>query len=69
MSLGNLALAIVIVATALYGLALVAGMIALFPVGIIGLVVLGLVLFFVGAVTLQRLRNREDRHYVRHVKE
>ncbi|MEM1381620.1 MAG: hypothetical protein AAGH41_13450 [Pseudomonadota bacterium] len=69
MSLGNLALAIFVFATGLYALLLIMGMIALFPEGIIGLVVLGIALFFIGSVTAQRLRNKEDRHYVENVKE
>lgn len=69
MSLGNIALGIVIFATALYALALIMGFIAIFPVGLPGLVVLGVAGFLIGAVTMQRLRNKEDRHYVENVKE
>lgn len=69
MSLGNIALGIVIFATGLYALALTMGMLALFPEGLIGLGILGVILFFLVAVTVQRLRNNEDRHYVENVKE
>ncbi|MEM9840687.1 MAG: hypothetical protein AAF830_16240 [Pseudomonadota bacterium] len=48
MSLGNIALGIVIFATALYALALIMGFIAIFPVGLPGLVVLGVAGFLIG---------------------
>lgn len=69
MSLGNIALGMVIFATGVYALILAAGMIAIFPVGIIGLVALVIIGFFLAAVTKQRLENKEDRHYVENVKE
>jgi len=69
MDLGNLALAGVIVAAALYIGAMVIGMIALFPYGLIGLVVLGFVGFLFFGVVNDRLNNKEDDYYEKNIKD
>lgn len=69
MSLGNIALVGVIIAAIVYIAVIVMGMIAFFPFGLIGLVIL----FFIGAllyvVVNQKLRDDENRHYEKNVKE
>lgn len=69
MSLGNLALVGVIIAFAVYLTLMIIGMIAAFPYGIIGLVVLGFMGLLLIGVLMQRAGNKEDRHYVDNVKE
>ncbi|RFB04618.1 hypothetical protein [Parvularcula marina] len=69
MSLGNLALVGVIIAFAVYLTLMIIGMIAAFPYGIIGLVVLGFMGLLLIGVLMQRAGDKEDRHYVDNVKE
>ena len=69
MSLGNIMLAAVIVAAAVYVGVLITGMIALWPFGILGLAVLGFLGLIMGMVVLQRLGDKEGEHYSRNVKE
>ena len=69
MSLGNLALVGVIIAFAVYLTLMIIGMIAAFPYGIIGLVVLGFIGLLLIGVLMQRAGDKEDRHYVDNVKE
>lgn len=69
MSLGNIMLAAVVVAAAVYIGVIVTGMIALWPYGVVGLAVLGFLGLILGAVVLQRLGDKEGEHYSRNVKE
>jgi len=46
---------------------IVAGMIALFPLGLIGLVCLGAVGLLFATALRDRLRNKEDDYYSKHV--
>lgn len=69
MSLGNIMLGAVILAAVLYGIVLIAGLVALWPYGAIGLGILAFLGLIFGAVVMQRLRDKEDRHYSRNVKE
>lgn len=69
MSLGNLALAIICVAAALYVIVLITGMIAIWPFGIIGLVALGLCGFGLFRVVRDKLTDKENRHYEDNVNE
>ncbi|NRA30989.1 MAG: hypothetical protein HRU11_12110 [Parvularculaceae bacterium] len=69
MSLGNIALGIIVVAVLAYAGLLTLGAIALFPEGLIGLVFLFGMGFFLIAVILQRAGDKEDRHYSKNVKE
>ena len=69
MSLGNFALAGVVVALALYVAALLFGMISAGPIGLVGL---GVLLFFaviLWGVLRQRMRDPEDRHYTQNVED
>ncbi|MEE4210539.1 MAG: hypothetical protein V2I43_14900 [Parvularcula sp.] len=69
MCLGNVMLGAVILATLVYAGVLIAGMIALWPYGAVGL---GMLLFMgamLAIVAWQRARDPEDRHYARNVKE
>ena len=69
MSLGNMALVGVCIAAGLYVLALLVGMIAVFPFGLAGLVVLGFVGFLLFSVLRQKLDDKENRHYEDNVNE
>ena len=69
MSLGNLALGGVLVLGTLYLLAILAGLLAAWPWGLIGLVVLGFAGLLLGGVLRQRMRDAEDAHYTRNVKD
>ncbi len=51
----------------IYIFALVVGSIVLFPVGIVGLVVLTALGLLLTKVTRERLQNKEDDHYARNV--
>ena len=69
MSLGNIALVGVCVAAAVYIGVILVTSIALFPVGLIGLLVIGFVGFLLWAVLRQKLDDKENRHYEENVKE
>ncbi|NHK26772.1 hypothetical protein FF098_002470 [Parvularcula flava] len=69
MSLGNMALVGVCIAAGVYVLALLVGMIAVFPFGLLGLVVLGFVGFLLFSVLRQKLDDKENRHYEDNVNE
>ena len=69
MDLGNLALAGVIIVAALYIIAMVVGMIALFPYGLLGLIVLGFIGILFGGVLSDRLNNEEDDYYEKNIKD
>ena len=69
MDLGNLALAGVILVGIVYIAAMVAGMIVLFPYGLIGLLVLGFVGILFGGVLRDRLNNEEDDYYEKNIKD
>lgn len=69
MSLGNIALVGVCIAAGIYVLVLLTGMIALFPFGLIGLVILGFVGFLLFSVLKQKLDDSENRHYEDNVNE
>ena len=69
MSLGNFALGGVVLVGTLYLVAILAGMIAAWPWGLVGLIGLGFVGILLGGVLRQRLRDPEDAHYTRHVKD
>lgn len=69
MSLGNLILALICGATALYVLVLIAGMIALFPFGLIGLAVLAVMGFGLWRVVNQKLSDKENRYYEDNIEE
>jgi membrane protein implicated in regulation of membrane protease activity len=69
MSLGNVMLGAVILATIAYAAILIFGMISIWPFGIVGLAVLLFMGLMLGIVVVQRARDPEDRHYSRNVKE
>ncbi|MCQ8184398.1 hypothetical protein [Parvularcula maris] len=69
MTLGNIMLGAVVLATVAYAAVLIMGMIALWPFGLIGLGVLLFMGVMLGGVIVQRARDPEDRHYSRNVKE
>jgi len=70
MSLGNIALGIIATGVVLYTAMLLIGAIALGGEAFwIGLLIIGGGGCFVAAVTVQRLQNKEDRHYSKNVKE
>jgi len=58
--IGYVLLAIV---AAVWLIAMVAGMIAAFPLGIVGLIAIVGIGFLFAAVVQDRLRNKEDDHY------
>lgn len=65
MSLDKLALALIVVGGTVYLGVILLGMIALFPWGLVGLVVIGVVGFIFIQVLRQRLNNAEDDYYER----
>jgi hypothetical protein len=67
MSLDKLALALIIVGGAVYLVVILLGMIALFPWGLVGLAVIGVVGFIFIQVLRQRLNSAEDDYYERNV--
>ena len=69
MTLGNFALIGVVIAFALYVLAMVAGMIAVGPAGLIGLAVLAFLGIILAGVVLQRAADPEDAHYSKNVRD
>ncbi len=69
MDLGNLALAGVIVAAIAYVGAMVFGMIAVWPYGLLGLVVLGFVAVLFFGVLSERMNNEEDDYYEKNIKD
>ena len=69
MDLGNLALAGVIIAAIAYIAAMVFGMFAVWPYGLLGLVVLGFVGILFFGVLSERLNNKEDDYYEKNIKD
>lgn len=69
MSLGNFALGGVLVVGAFYLAAVLAGMIAAWPWGLVGLVVIAFLGVLLGGVLRQRLRDPEDAYYTRDVRD
>lgn len=67
MSLDRIALILIVVGGVVYAGIILVGMIALFPFGIIGLVVFGVLAFIFIQVVRQRLANAEDDYYERNV--
>lgn len=67
MSLDKLALALIVAGGAVYFVIILLGMIALFPWGLIGLAVIGVVGFIFIQVLRQRLNSAEDNYYERNV--
>ena len=69
MSLGNFALIGVLVVGVLYVLAMIVGMIAVGPAGLIGLAVIVFFGIILAGVVLQRAADPEDRHYSKTIKD
>lgn len=69
MSLGNIMLGAVVLAAIAYIAVIVTGMIALWPYGVVGLAILAFMALIFGTVVVQRVTNKEDRHYIKNVKE
>lgn len=69
MDLGNLALAGVVTVALLYITAMIVGMIAVWPYGLLGLIVMGFigVLFF--GVLRDRMNSEEDDYYEKNIKD
>lgn len=63
MKLDTIVLILVCVLAALWLLVLLAGLIAAWPVGLIGLAVIAIPGYVLHRVIADRLRNREDDHY------
>lgn len=69
MSLGNFALGGVVIVGVLYLIAVLAGMIAAWPWGLVGLIGIAFVGILLGGVIRQRLNDPDDAHYTRNIKD
>ncbi len=69
MALDTLALWIIVGIVAAYVIAMMVGLFAIFPYGLIGLAVLAVVLYFVVRVVRDRLTNAEDDYYEKNIKQ
>ncbi|MEM1046678.1 MAG: hypothetical protein AAGL24_11015 [Pseudomonadota bacterium] len=69
MALDTLALWIIVGIVAAYVIAMMVGLFAIFPYGLIGLAVLAVVLYFVVRVVRDRLTNTEDDYYEKNIKQ
>ena len=67
MKLDTMALSVIVLGAAAWALLMLVGMLALFPVGLIGLAIYGVAGFFLYRVMRERLANREDDYYDRNV--
>lgn len=69
MTLDNIILYIVAGIACLYACLMFVGMIAIFPYGIPGLIILAAVLYIFVRVVRERLGNKEDDYYEKNIKQ
>lgn len=69
MALDTLALWIIVGIVVVYVIAMMIGLFAIFPYGLIGLAVLAVALYFVVRVIRDRLTNAEDDYYEKNIKQ
>ena len=67
MKLEIIALAIIVLFGALWGVTFITGLIVAVPFGVLGLVPVAIVGGLFIAVLVQRLTNREDQHYSKNI--